>query len=203
MNIETILDNNDRFNQQITFLIEIDKVKSIIRKTRNFNNKKFENDAEHGWHLCMFAIILKEYSNAEIDIVKLLKMVLIHDLVEIDSGDTLVYSINSAEKEKNEKECAERLFGLLPIDQYKEFKELWEEFEERVTPESKFAHAIDRLEPMMQNFLDEGYTWKKHNINAYQVTSVNSKIENGSETLWAFAKKIIDESIENNYLLKE
>jgi putative hydrolase of HD superfamily len=202
MDIDAIVDN-ERFRKQISFLIEIDKVKNIIRKTRNFDNKKFENDAEHAWHLCMFAIVLSEYANEKLDIVKILKMVLIHDLVEIDAGDTLVYAVNPVEKGKKENECAERLFGGLPDDQYIEFMRIWEEFEAHITPESKFAHAIDRLEPVMQNYIDNGYTWKQHSITADKVYSVNRKIQDGSKYLWVFAKRIIDESVDKGNLYKE
>lgn len=201
MNIDAIIDN-ERFRKQISFLIEIDKIKNVIRKTRNFDNKKFENDAEHGWHLCMFAIILNEYANQNLDIVKVLKMVLIHDLVEIDTGDTLVYDVNPVEKSKKENDCAERLFSSLPDDQYIELIRIWEEFEARITPESKFAHAIDRLEPMMQNYLDDGFTWKKNSITADKVYNVNRKIQDGSKYLWDFAMNIIDESIDRGHLLK-
>jgi len=194
MDINAVTDN-ERFRKQISFLIEIDKVKNVIRKTRNFDNKKYENDAEHAWHLCMFAIILSEYANEKLNIVKILKMVLIHDLVEIDTGDTLVYDINSEEKSKKENECAERLFGSLPEDQYIEFIKIWEEFEARITPESKFAHAIDRLEPVLQNYLDDCYTWKEHSITADKVYRVNRKIQDGSNYLWEFVQRIIDESV--------
>jgi putative hydrolases of HD superfamily len=202
MDIDAIVDN-ERFRQQISFLIEVDKIKNVIRKTRNFDNKKFENDAEHAWHLCMFAIILSEYANEKLDIVKILKMVLIHDLVEIDTGDTLVYDVNTVEKGRKENECAERLFGSLPDDQYIELMRIWEEFEARITPESKFAHAIDRLEPVMQNYVDDGFTWKQHSITADKVYNVNRKIQDGSRYLWEFAKRIIDESVASGNLLKE
>ncbi len=199
MNIESQL-KDERFEKQIKFLIEIDKIKNVIRKTRNFDNKKYENDAEHGWHLCMFALILSEYSNEPLDLFKVIKMALIHDIVEIDAGDVIVYAIDEKEKREKEKEAAERIFGILPEDQKTECISLWEEFETRETAEAKFAHSIDRLEPVIQNYLDDGHTWKKHGITSDKIIKVNKKIENGSITLWNFVRGLIEDSIQKGNL---
>lgn len=199
MNIESQL-KDKRFEKQIKFLIEIDKIKNVIRKTRNFDNKKYENDAEHGWHLCMFALILSEYSNEPLDLFKVIKMALIHDIVEIDAGDVIVYAIDEKEKRDKEKKAAERIFGILPEDQKTECISLWEEFETRETAEAKFAHSIDRLEPVIQNYLDDGHTWKKHGITSDRVIKVNKKIENGSKTLWNFVRGLIEDSIQKGNL---
>lgn len=199
MNIESQL-KDKRFEKQIKFLIEIDKIKNVIRKTRNFYNKKYENDAEHGWHLCMFALILSEYSNEPIDLFKVIKMALIHDIVEIDAGDVIVYAIDEKEKRDKEKKAAERIFGILPDDQKAECISLWEEFETRETAEAKFAHSIDRLEPVLQNYLDDGYTWKKHGITSDKVIKVNKKIENGSKTLWNFVRGLIEDFVQKGIL---
>lgn len=191
----------DKFQQQIQFLIEIDKIKNIFRKTRLFDNSRAENDAEHSWHLCMYALILSEYSNEKIDILKVLKMLLIHDLVEIYAGDTFLYSDKPKEvKKKEETEAAEKLFRLLPENQAKKFIGLWEEFEKEKTAEAKFATAMDRLEPVMQNCFTEGATWKEHDVRKHQVVDKNKKIENGSKKLWEYASRILDEAVSNGYL---
>jgi len=192
----------ERFKKQIEFLIEIDKVKSIFRRTRIFNNKRYENDAEHGWHMSLMALILSEYSNDKIDICKVIKMALIHDLVEIDVGDTFLYADNQTDKNINERKCAERIFGLLPKDQYKEIMELWVEFEKKETSEAKFAGSMDRLGPIMQNFYDNGHAWNKHNITSDKILKVNSQIQKGSDELWEYAKSLIEKAIEKGDLKK-
>jgi len=182
-----------KLKKQIDFIIEIDKIKSVIRKTKLFDGTKYENDAEHSWHICMMAIILQEYSNEKIDILKVLKMLLIHDLVEIDAGDYLVYTDKNIEKNKMEKKAAKRIFSILPDEQKNELTCLWEEFELKETPEAKFAFALDRLEPVMQNYYNKGTTWKEHNIKYDRIVEVNCKIEDGSSGLWQYAKTIIEE----------
>jgi putative hydrolases of HD superfamily len=192
----------DRLQQQIRFIKEIDKIKHIFRKTRLFDNSRFENDAEHSWHLAVMAILLSEYSNEQVDLAKVIKMVLIHDIVEIDAGDTFLYDdIGNASKARKERESAERIFGLLPSDQKEELINIWQEFESRETPESKFAAAIDRLEPLLQNYFTEGYTWKKHGIHKEQVINKNKPvIINGSSTLWEFVENLIEESTSKGFL---
>ncbi len=192
----------ERLKQQILFIKEIDNIKHIFRKTRLFDNSRFENDSEHSWHLALMAIILSEYSNEPVDLLKVIKMVLVHDIVEIYAGDTFLYD-ESGNKNKSlkEMESAEKIFGLLPQDQKEEFIEIWQEFERRETPESKFAAAIDRLEPLLQNYYTEGYTWKKNNIHKEQVLRKNEPlISGGSSVLWEFASGLIYESVEKNYL---
>ena len=184
---------NEKLKKQIDFIIEIDKIKSIIRKTKLFDGSKYENDAEHSWHICMMAIILQEYSNEKIDLLKVLKMLLIHDLVEIDAGDYLVYTDKNIEKNEKEKKAADRIFSILPDEQKSELTLLWKEFEEKETAEAKFAFALDRLEPVMQNYYNEGATWKQHNIKYEKIVNINCKIEDGSTELWQYAKNIIEE----------
>ena len=186
---------HQRLKQQLQFLIEIDKVKSIFRRTRLFDKSRNENDAEHSWHLAMMALILSEYANEPIDVTRVVKMVLIHDLVEIDAGDMIIYKVKQHEKTEKETAAAERIFGLLPQEQKQEFIELWQEFEERGTPEARFAAAIDRLEPVMQNFYTDAYAWREHGIKAEQVLTVNRRIEEGSQELWDYAKSLIEECI--------
>ncbi len=192
----------ERFEKQIRFLIEIDKLKHIFRRTRLFNKSRYENDSEHSWHMSMMALVLAEYANdAHIDLCKVIKMALIHDIVEIDAGDTFLYAENIQEKKFNsESAAALRIFGLLPEDQRDEFVSLWEEFEKKETPEARFAGAIDRLGPVMQNYFDKGHAWQKHNVPSAKVISVVGQIEKGSATIWDYAKSLIEESIQNGDL---
>ncbi|MDG5813889.1 HD domain-containing protein [Chitinispirillales bacterium ANBcel5] len=201
----TLKDESDaqryrRFQKQIGFLIEIDKVKNVFRKTRLFHDKRYENDAEHGWHMSMMAIILSEYSNEKIDLSRVIKMALIHDLVELDAGDTYLYAENQDEKVDKERKCAQRVFGMLPDDQRDEFLNLWEEFEAKETNEAKFAGAIDRLGPVMQNYFDEGHAWKEHNVPSHKVKGVNSQIEKGSVMIWEYVQSLIEEAVREGYL---
>jgi putative hydrolase of HD superfamily len=195
---------NDRFVKQIRFIYEIDKVKSIFRKTRLFDDSRYENDAEHSWHLAMMALALSEHAGAPVDIFRVIKMVLMHDLVEIDSGDFIVYDkAAAAEKEAREKECAERVYGLLPGDMKEEFTELWREFEERETPEAKFAAALDRAEPTIQNYYTNGHSWVTHDVSYEQVVEVNrQKISEGCPALWEYVSSLLDECIEKGCLKK-
>ncbi len=167
-----------RFEQQIAFLKEIDKIKHVFRRTRLLDDSRYENDAEHAWHLAVMAITLAEHANTDrIDTSKVVMMVLIHDIVEIDAGDTLIYDkALRAEKKEKESRAAVRIFGLLPEDQRDTFKSLWEEFEARETPEAKFAAALDRLEPIIQNASTRGHAWRKHGISRSQAHAVNRHI---------------------------
>ncbi len=182
-----------RLLHQLSFIKEIDKIKCIIRKSQHFSDENYENDAEHSWHISMMALILSEYSNVKIDILKVIKMLLIHDIVEIDAGDVYVYDKTPLDCE-NEHKAAERIFGILPDDQSKEFLNLWLEFEERSTPEARFSNAIDRLQPVMQN-IDHGCkTWKSGLTNHEKVINMNEKINDGSKALWDYIKKEIDDA---------
>lgn len=192
----------ERLKKQIEFIVEIDKLKSIYRRAVILDRSRNENDAEHSWHLAMMALILLEHANDKsIDLLHVLKMVLVHDLVEIDAGDVSAYD-EEGQKEKQIRElaAAKRLLGMLPEDQRNELFELWQEFEERKTSESQFASAIDRLSPLLQNYYTEGYTWKKHGITLDKVISRNSQIGEGSENLWNFAQEIINDAVERGYL---
>ena len=195
---------NDRFIKQMRFIYEIDKVKSIFRKTRLFDNSRYENDAEHSWHLAMMALALGEHAGQPIDISRVIKMVLMHDIVEVDGGDFIVYDkAAAAEKEAREKECAERVYGLLPDDMKDEFIALWQEFEERETPEAKFAAAIDRAEPTIQNYYTEGHSWVTHDVSYEQVVEVNGKkISEGCPPLWEYVESLLDECVEKGHLKK-
>ena len=164
-----------RIRQQLAFLLEIDKLKSVFRQTHLIHADRPENSAEHSWHLALLVLILSEYSNAPVDICRVLKMVLIHDLVEIDAGDTFCYDVHNA-LDKDERECqaADRLFQLLPDEQGRELRELWDEFEATGTPEAQFAGAVDRLMPLLHNFHTQGGSWRKHGITREQVLGRNA-----------------------------
>lgn len=189
--------------QQIDFIKEIDKVKYIQRKTKLFNSDRNENDAEHSWHLAMMAIILAEHSNEPVDILKVVKMVLIHDIVEIDAGDTFIYDTQKNHTNTDEERlAAKRIFGLLPQKQAEGLIEIWEEFEAGLTHEAKFARAMDRLEPLLQNTSNSGGTWNEFDINYSKVYDKKKIIDEGSKTIWDFAEKLIDESVEKGILKK-
>jgi putative hydrolases of HD superfamily len=190
--------------QQIAFIKEIDKVKYIQRKTKLFNSNRNENDAEHSWHLALMAIVLSQHSNSKVDILKVIKMLLIHDIVEIDAGDTFLYdTVNNHNNTDNERKAAERIFGLLPVDQKDEMIKVWDEFEAGQTAEAKFAKAMDRLEPLLQNISNDGGTWKEFNVPYEKVFEKKKVINEGSSLLWEYAKKQIENSVEIGILKKD
>lgn len=190
--------------KQISFIKEIDKVKYIQRKTKLFNSDRNENDAEHSWHLAMMALILAEHSNVPVDVLKVVKMVLIHDIVEIDAGDTFIYDTQKNHSNTDEERlAANRIFGLLPKEQAEEMIAVWEEFEAGETPEAKFARAMDRLEPLLQNTSNNGGTWKEFGVSFEKVHLKKSIIKEGSATIWDFADQLIRDSVEKGILNKE
>jgi len=193
---------NQRLEKQLNFIIEIDKVKHILRKSKLFDGNRFENDAEHSWTICIMAFLLKEYSNFSINLEKVILMLLIHDIVEIDAGDTFLYSAERNNVHDIEKKAAERIFGLLDNDQKDYLMNLWDEFEEKETNEAKFASIFDRLEPLLQNYINEGFNWKKYNITYDMIIKNNKHIENGSKEIWEFVLKILDKALEKGYLRK-
>jgi putative hydrolases of HD superfamily len=192
----------ERLKQQFAFIVEIDKLKHIYRKTKPIGSDRYENDAEHTWHLAMMAVVLAGHANhPELDLLKTLKMLLIHDIVEIDAGDTFAYDDKGYEdKAEREVRAAARLFGILPADQRDEFLALWREFEERETPEARFAAAVDRLQPMMLNANNEGQSWKENGISAERVFARNLQIAEGSESLWAYTEEMLKHAIAQGYL---
>jgi putative hydrolase of HD superfamily len=185
------------------FLEEIDDLKQVLRQTVLTKDRRQENDAEHSWHLAMLVIVLSEYSDSiSLDVLRTLKMVLLHDIVEIDAGDTFCYDEhNKQEKTERERKAAHRIFGLLPEKQSLEYINLWEDFEAMDTPEAKFAAAVDRLQPLLLNFYSDGHAWKKHGVKKSQVIERNKHIAKGSSELWRFAEALINESVERGYLL--
>ncbi len=194
--------NNERFTQQIAFLLELDKLKNIYRQTLVLHEDRAENDAEHSFHLAIMACILAEHANTPVDVLRTMKMVLVHDVVEIDAGDTYCYDAKGNEdKAERELKAADRLFALLPEDQEREFRSLWEEFEAKETPESRFANALDRIQPMLLNYKKGGISWKKHSITEEQVKNRNiPTVSAGSDTIGEFAQEIIKAAKEAGYL---
>lgn len=180
-----------RLIKQLDFIREIDKLKYILRQTCLFESERRENDAEHTWHLVMMAVILQEYTNEPIDLLKVLKMLLIHDLVEIDAGDTFAFDVIVEDVFDKEKKAAERIFGLLPEDQKDELIMLWHEFEKAESAEAKFAKAIDRLEPVLQNISNKGGTWHQHQIPVDRVINKINPIEQGSNSLWDYIEPLV------------
>jgi putative hydrolase of HD superfamily len=194
----------DKLLKQISFIKEIDKLKYIQRKTKLFNSDRHENDAEHSWHLAMMTIVLAEHSDKPIDIFKVLKMVLIHDIVEIDAGDTFIYDTTKSHSNTEEELlAAKRIFGLLPAEQAEEFIAIWEEFEEGTTDEAKFAKSMDRLEPLLQNTSNNGGTWAEFGVSYEKVYEKKKAIKNGSTSIWNYAENLLNESVERGILAKQ
>lgn len=197
------MDTNDLL-QQVAFIKEIDKLKYIQRRTKLFHSDRHENDAEHSWHLAMMTLVLAGHSDKQIDVLKVLKMVLIHDLVEIDAGDTFIYDSSKNHTNTDEERlAANRIFGLLPETQAQEFIAIWEEFEEGSTAEAKFAKTMDRFEPLLQNSSNNGGTWAEFNVDYHTVYNKKKAIKNGSASIWNYAKCVLDESVESGILRKE
>ncbi len=193
---------NERLKKQIKFIIEIDKLKKILRQNVVIGTTRNENDAEHSWHMAAMAILLSEYSiEINLDVLKVLKLILVHDLVEIDAGDTFCYDEKGYEdKAERENKAARRLFSLLPSDQADEVYQLWREFEELATPEAKFAACLDRLQPLLLNYNTDGHTWQKPGVTSEKVIRRNRMLEENAPELWKLAKDIIDDSIERGIL---
>ncbi len=192
----------DRLDRQFTFLKELDQEKQIIRQTYLADGSRFENDAEHAWHMAVMALLLSEYSNEKIDLLKTITMILIHDVVEIDAGDTYAYDEDLKKTQAiREQQAAERLFGLLPPDQGERFRNLWEEFEARKTPEARFARALDNFQPLMLNAASKGKSWEEHQIHLDQVLARNERSKEGSMKLWEYAfEHFIKPSVEEGKL---
>ncbi|RXQ91018.1 HD domain-containing protein [Ancylomarina salipaludis] len=189
--------------KQIEFIKEIDKIKYIKRRTKLFNSDRNENDAEHSWHLAMMALVLSDYSDGDIDLLKVIKMVLIHDIVEIDAGDIFIYDQNkNHDNTEEELKAAQRIFGILPEKQAAEFIEIWNEFEAGISNEAKFAKSMDRLEPLLQNTSNKGGTWKEFGVDYQTVHDKKKVIKHGSKELWDYTEKLLDDSVEKGILKK-
>ena len=192
----------DRLRRQIEFVMEIDKLKKVMRQTYLMDQSRKENDAEHSWHLAAMAMLLAEYAaDGETDISRVMKMVLVHDLVEIDAGDTFCYDEEGARtKPAREQAAADRIFNMLPDDQATELRALWDEFEARRTPEARFAAALDRLQPLLHNYATDGKAWREHGITIDQVLARNKHIAEGSQALWQYAVHMIMDAADKGWL---
>lgn len=189
-----------RLNEQIEFLCAIDDLKRVRRQTTLLDGSRPENSAEHSWHLALYALVLAEYGG-DLDAGRVLAMVLVHDIVEIDAGDTFIYDeAGQATKQDRERQAADRLFALLPADQASRLRAAWEEFEERETPEARFAYALDRLQPVLHNHRTGGAAWRRHGITSEQVRAKNGAIAAGSPRLWELARSLIEESVKRGDL---
>ena len=190
-----------RLTQQIQFIIEIDQLKQVLRQTLLNDGSRRENSAEHSWHLAMMVIVLAEYAPQGVVLLNAIKMVLVHDLVEIDAGDTFCYDVQGNEsKAQREAQAALRLFGLLPADQASELRSLWEEFEAQETPTAKFAAALDRIQPLLHNQQNRGGTWLIHGITRDQVMKRMAPVETGAPELWLFVQQVIEDCVAAGYL---
>lgn len=192
---------SERLMKQIDFIIELDKMKNMYRQTYVLHEDRKENDAEHSWHLAVMTMLLSEHSNKPIDVLKVIKMVLVHDIVEIDAGDTYCYDKdgNTTKRDREEK-ASERIFGLLPNDQKNEFNSLWHEFEESSTDEARFAAVLDRLQPLLLNYTKKGLSWKEHGIYKEQVMNRNIEYFRQSDNIAELIKSIIDDAAEQGWL---
>ena len=186
-----------RLEQQIDFLLEIDKEKNILRQTHLSGHGRNENDAEHAWHLAVMAMLLSEYSNEPVDKLRVMSMVLIHDLVEIDAGDTYAYDEKGCSTQsERERKAADRIFGMLPDDQGARMRALWEEFEAYESPEAKFAHTLDNFQPLLLNDSNDGGDWRSHGVRKSQILRRNAKTAEGSRDIWEWMEHLIRKNID-------
>ena len=187
----------ERLQKQMEFILEVDKVKQIVRQTYLTDGSRKENDAEHSWHLALMAVLLKEYANEEVNLEKVIPMVLIHDLVEIDAGDTYAYDrAGLATQRERETKAAGRIFGMLPENQGRRFRDLWEEFEAYETAEAKFAHVLDNCQPLILNDASGGKSWKEHTVHKSQIYKRNEHTAEGSREIWEYMKTLVDKHIQ-------
>jgi len=192
-----------RLQSQMTFLVELDKLKSVMRQTPLIHARRRENSAEHSWHVALAAIVLAEHTTSQLDLARVVKMLLIHDVVEIDSGDVFIHDeVARNDVAAAESAAARRLFGLLPKDTGREFLELWEEYDARFTAEARYAYAIDRFLPLLYDFHTRGMLWAEHGIRRDQVIDITRAIERGSPSLWHQARDLIDRATDLGYLAR-
>ena len=186
--------------QVLSFIVEIEKLKDIHRKTRPVGLERYENSGEHSWHVCLSALMLKDYANDEIDIDRVIKMLLIHDLGEIDAGDTIVYASETQEIKDKEAAGLRRVLDILPTGKAQEYMALWYEFEEGKTADSKYAKSIDRVPPLLHNLYGDGHSWKDNNIGKEKVLGLNKRIAEGSKELWSVLEARLEKAVETGLL---
>lgn len=183
----------NRLDQQLAFILEIDKLKTVLRQTLLTDQSRRENSAEHSWHLAVMAMLMTEYAAEPVDLLRTMKMLVIHDIVEVDAGDTFAYDgLGNEDKLEREQRAADRIFGLLPPEQGRELRELWDEFEARRTPESKYANALDRLQPLLHNSATEGGTWRIHNVERAAVLRRMDPVRTGLPEVWPVVQRIVE-----------
>lgn len=193
----------ERLEKQLQFVLELDKQKEIMRQTYLADGSRKEGDAEHAWHMAIMAFLLADYANEKIDVLKTIKMVLLHDVVEIDAGDTYAYDTKGNEtKRAREIKAADRIYGMLPEDQQKEYRALWEEFEAMETPEAKFANTLDKVQPVLLNDASNGISWKEHGVKKSQIIERNQRTKEGSKILWEEIYKLIEKNVENGNIME-
>jgi putative hydrolase of HD superfamily len=197
-------EQNRRFKQQIEFVLEVDKLKQIWRRTILVDGSRRENSAEHSWHIALMVSLFAEYSrDPDIDLMHVIKMLLVHDLVEIDAGDTYCYDADGRKNQaQREQVAADRIFDMLPVDQRDEIRALWKEFEEMASPESKFANALDRFQPLLHNYFTDGQTWQENRITSRQVHERMRPVKDGAPVLWAYISALIDDAVKRGILIK-
>lgn len=194
----------ERLQKQMDFIREADKVKEIFRQTYLADGSRKENDAEHSWHMALMAVLLKEYANEEINLEKVIPMILIHDLVEIDAGDTYAYDEKGAStKRERETKAADRIFGMLPEDQAKWFRDLWEEFEAYETADAKYARMLDNSQPLILNDASDGRSWTEHGVRKSQIYKRNEHTAEGSSKVWEYMEQLIDKHIQLGHVADE
>lgn len=193
---------NDRFGQQLGFLSELEKLKSVVRRTYLLDASRRENDAEHSWQVAVMALLFSEYSSRqELDMLRVLMILLFHDAVEVYAGDTYIYDAAAqATQHERESNAAERLFSLLPEDQKQKFRNLWNEYEDASTPEAKYAIAIDRFQPLWHNYITHGKAWQEHGVASKATHRINDRIREGSDFLWKYGKLMIDDAVNKGFL---
>ena len=192
---------NDRLRKQLDFMLELDKMKNLYRQTYVLHEDRKDNDAEHSWHIAVLASLLAEYSNEPIDVAHVTKMVLLHDVVEIDAGDTYCYDTDGYKtKADREEKAAQRIFGLLPDDQRDEYYKLWREFEDSVTPDARFAAVLDRIQPLLLNYTKNGISWQEHGVHKEQVLARNVDYFSASDELAGAIKEVIEDAYAKGWL---
>ncbi|MCB1033742.1 MAG: HD domain-containing protein [Acidobacteria bacterium] len=194
-------ETSSRLAEQLRFVHEVDRLKSVLRRTRITDGTRHENSAEHSWHLALMVLVLEEHGPPGLDLLRVLRMVLVHDVVEIDAGDTFAYDAQGkGDQAERERLAAERLFGLLPGDQASFLRQAWDEFEARETPEARFAHAVDRLQPLLLNLANEGYSWRQHGVRHHQVLERMAPIAEASQALDAEMRRLLEYALEMGWL---
>ena len=201
---EELLFESERFKSQVEFILEVDKLKQIQRRTMLLDCSRRENSAEHSWHIALIVLILSEYAKEDnLDLLQVIKLLLVHDLVEIDADDTYCYDeVGGQDQKEREMKAADRIFNILPKDQADSFRALWNEFEAGETTESRFANALDRLQPLLHNYFTRGYTWQQYGIRKEQVIARMQPVDKGSHLLWDYVANLIDDAVKQGYLKK-